>query len=104
MVPNWRIGTKLFVLTVPLIVAATLLATWALHTLSAERLQEKLKSRANSIAHQVMADRQYYGSVVVPRVTDLQGFLGVDYRASRLRTKSTTFLRLVSDRDAEGGG
>ncbi len=102
MIPNWRIGTKLFVLTVPLIVAATLLATWALHTLSAERLQEKLKSRANSIAHQVMADRQYYGSVVVPRVTDLQGSLGVDYRDVHGRFPlPATFVREVSEQMAQ---
>jgi sensor histidine kinase regulating citrate/malate metabolism len=66
--PHWRIGTKLLVLTVPLIAVATLLATWTLHRLNSERLQEKLKGRAQSIANQVMADRQYYGAVVVPRV------------------------------------
>src|SRR4026207_1110151 len=77
---NWRIGTKLLVLTVPLIAVATLLATWTLHTRNAERLQEMLKHRAHSIAAQVMADRQYYGAVVVPRVGDLKGSLGADYR------------------------
>jgi phosphoserine phosphatase RsbU/P len=101
VVPNWRIGTKLLVLTVPLIAAATLLATWTLHTLNAERLQEKLKSRANSIAHQVMADRQYYGSVIVPRVTDLKGSLGADYRDVHGRFPlPATFVREVSEQMA----
>ena len=76
MIPNWRIGTKLLVLTIPLIAVATLVAAWTLHTRNAERLQEMLKHRAHSIAAQVMADRQYYGAVVVPRVGDLKGSLG----------------------------
>lgn len=101
MIPNWRIGTKLLVLTLPLIAAATLLATWTLHTLNAERLHEKLKSRASSIAHQVMADRQYYGSVVVPRVTDLKGSLGADYRDVHGRFPlPATFVREVSEQMA----
>ena len=58
MLPNWRIGTKLLVLTLPLIAVASLVATWTLHRLTAERLQDKLRDRANSIAHQVMADLQ----------------------------------------------
>ena len=80
MIPNWRIGTKLLVLTLPLIAVASLVATWTLHSLNAERLQEKLKDRAHSIASQVMADRQYYGAVVVPRVGELNGSMGADYR------------------------
>jgi sigma-B regulation protein RsbU (phosphoserine phosphatase) len=102
--PQWRIGTKLLVLTVPLIAVATLLATWTLHTLNTERLQEKLKARANSIAHQVMADRQYYGSVIVPRVNDLNGSLGADYRDVHGRFPlPATFVREVSEQIARAG-
>ena len=98
---NWRIGTKLLVLTVPLIAVATLLGTWTLYRLNAERLQEKLKSRANSIAHQVMADRQYYGSVVVPRVKDLGGSFGADYHDIHGRFPlPATFVREVSEKIA----
>ena len=98
---NWRIGTKLLVLTVPLIAVATLLGTWTLYRLNAERLQEKLKSRANSIAHQVMADRQYYGSVVVPRVKDLGGSFGADYHDVHGRFPlPATFVREVSEQMA----
>jgi sigma-B regulation protein RsbU (phosphoserine phosphatase) len=101
---NWRIGTKLLVLTVPLIAVATLLATWTLHRLNAERLQEKLKGRAQSIANQVMADRQYYGAVVVPRVGELQGSLGADYRDVHGRFPlPATFVREVSEQIARSG-
>jgi len=101
---NWRIGTKLLVLTVPLIAVATLLATWTLHRLNAERLQEKLKGRAQSIANQVMADRQYYGAVVVPRVSELQGSLGADYRDIHGRFPlPATFVREVSEQLGRSG-
>jgi len=101
---NWRIGTKLLVLTVPLIAVATLLATWTLHTRNAERLQEMLKHRAHSIAAQVMADRQYYGAVVVPRVGDLKGSLGADYRDIHGRFPlPATFVREVSEQLGRSG-
>ena len=101
---NWRIGTKLLVLTVPLIAVATLLATWTLHTRNAERLQEMLKHRAHSIAAQVMADRQYYGAVVVPRVGDLKGSLGADYRDVHGRFPlPATFVREVSEQLGRSG-
>lgn len=104
MIPHWRIGTKLLVLTVPLIAVATLLATWTLHRLNAERLQEKLKGRAQSIANQVMADRQYYGAVVVPRVGELKGSLGADYRDVHGRFPlPATFVREVSEQIARSG-
>ena len=101
---NWRIGTKLLVLTVPLIAVATLLGTWTLYRLNAERLQEKLKHRAHSIAAQVMADRQYYGAVVVPRVGELKGSLGADYRDVHGRFPlPATFVREVSEQLARSG-
>lgn len=104
MILHWRIGTKLLVLTVPLIAVATLLATWTLHRLNAERLQEKLKGRAQSIANQVMADRQYYGAVVVPRVGELKGSLGADYRDVHGRFPlPATFVREVSEQIARSG-
>ena len=104
MIPNWRIGTKLLVLTLPLILVASLIATWTLHRLNTERLQEKLRDRATSIAHQVMADRQYYGAVVVPRVGELNGSLGVDYRDVHGRFPlPATFVREVSEQIARSG-
>jgi serine phosphatase RsbU (regulator of sigma subunit)/anti-sigma regulatory factor (Ser/Thr protein kinase) len=104
MLPNWRIGTKLLLLTVPLIAVATLVAAWTLNRLNAEHLQEKLKDRASSIAHQVMADRQYYGAVVVPRVGELNGSLGADYRDVHGRFPlPATFVREVSEQLARSG-
>jgi sigma-B regulation protein RsbU (phosphoserine phosphatase) len=104
VLPNWRIGTKLLVLTVPLIAAATLVAMWTFSRLNAERLQEKLKDRAHSIANQVMADRQYYGAVVVPRVGELKGSLGTDYRDVHGRFPlPATFVREVSEQIARSG-
>src|SRR5262245_28082492 len=98
---NLRISTKLLLLTIPLILVASLVATWILHTLNTQRLEEKLRHRANSIAHQVMADRQYYASVIVPRVLELKGSMGADYREVHGRFPlPATFVREVSEQIA----
>ena len=77
---SWRIGTKLIVFTVPLIAVVTVLAAWTMHERNALNLQEKLAHRARALHTQIMADREYYASVIVPRVIALGGSLGTDYR------------------------
>ncbi|MGH7252440.1 MAG: c-type heme family protein, partial [Nitrospiraceae bacterium] len=77
---EWRIGTKLIVYTVPLIAAMTVLVALVQHERNRGALQEKLIERAVSLHMQIMADRQYYASVIVPRIAELGGTLGEDYK------------------------
>ncbi|TAJ32148.1 MAG: DUF3365 domain-containing protein [Nitrospirae bacterium] len=97
-VRDWRIGTKLIALTVPLIVVTTLIAAYAVHRGDAAKLQEKLVQRAKSLHQQIMADRGYYAKVIVPRLIELGGTVGADYAQVHGRFPlPATFVREVSD-------
>ena len=74
-----KIGTKLILLTIPIIAVASVLAALTASSRADANLQEKLAHRAKSLVHQIMADRKYYASVVVPRLKELGGSLGPDY-------------------------
>jgi serine phosphatase RsbU (regulator of sigma subunit) len=94
-----RIGTKLIVLTVPLIAIVTLTMAVLIYQRDAAKLEDKLVHRAKSLVHQINADRQYYASEIVPRVSELGGTLGADYRAVHGRFPlPATFVREVSDK------
>ncbi|MBI3604341.1 MAG: hypothetical protein HY205_07850, partial [Nitrospirae bacterium] len=95
---QWRIGTKLIALTVPLIVVATLVAAAAVHQRDAAKLQERLVQRAKSLHQQIMADRGYYAKVIVPRLVELGGTVGSDYAQVHGRFPlPATFVREVSE-------
>ena len=86
------------VLIIPLIAVVTILAAWAVHERSTANLQEKLTQRARSLHTQIMADRQYYALVIVPRLIELGGSLGPDYRQVHGRFPlPATFVREVSE-------
>jgi len=95
---QWRTGTKLIAFTVPLIVAVTAVAAWVVYTRSAANLDAMLTQRARSLNTQIMADREYYASVIVPRVIELGGSLGADFRRVHGRFPlPATFVREVSE-------
>jgi signal transduction histidine kinase len=99
---TWPVGTKLIALTVPLILAATLLAAYAVHQRDAANLSAKLTQRARSLHTQIMADRGYYAKVIVPRVIELGGTIGVDYpRVHGRFPLPATFVREVSELTAQ---
>lgn len=92
------IGAKLIALTVPLIALATLFAAWVIYDRDVAKVYDKLQHRARSLQHQIMADRQYYASVVVPKIKELDGTVGVDYKEVHGRFPlPATFVREVSD-------
>jgi len=98
---GWLIRTKLMVLIVPLLAAVTVLTAWALHEWNTATLHEKLIQRARSLHTQITADREYYASVIVPRVLKLGGSLGEDYRHVHGRFPlPATFVRELSERTA----
>lgn len=95
---HWRVGTKLLAFTVPPFVAVILLATWAVHERSAASLEQKITARAESIHAQIMADREYYASVVVPRILELGGTLAAQYHDIRGGLPlPATFVREASE-------
>lgn len=77
---NWRVRTKLIFATIPLIAIVTMTAAWVIHLREAADLEAKLKQRALSLSTQIMADRKYYTSVIIPRAIELGGSLGNDYQ------------------------
>ncbi len=95
---NWRVGTKLLVLTIPLLAFVTVVAAWAVHQRNTASIQDKLTQRAQSLHTQIMADREYYASVVVPRIVDLGGGMRPDYHNLRGQFPlPATFVREVSE-------
>ena len=95
---HWRVGTKLLAFTVPPFVAVILLATWAVYERSAASLEQKMTARAESIHAQIMADREYYASVVVPRILELGGTLAAQYHDVRgVLPLPATFVREASE-------
>lgn len=94
----WPIGTKLVALTVPLIILTTLVAAYTVSQRDSSRVQEKLAQRARSLHTQIMADRGYYAKVIVPRLIELGGTIGVDYQKVHGRFPlPATFVREVSE-------
>lgn len=77
---SWRVRTKLIALTVPFVAVVTVFSVWAIHVRDRAILEEKLTQRARSLSTQIMADRQYYTSVVIPRAIELGGSVGEDYQ------------------------
>jgi signal transduction histidine kinase len=97
-VGNWRIGTKLVALTVPLILLTTLVAAYFVHREDEAQLREKLTQRARSLHTQIMADRGYYARVIIPRLVELGGTVGADYARVHGRFPlPATFVREVSE-------
>ena len=95
---HWRVGAKLLAFIEPPLVAIILLATWAVYERSAASLEQKMTARAESIHAQIMADREYYASVVVPRILELGGTLAAQYHDVRgVLPLPATFVREASE-------
>jgi signal transduction histidine kinase len=95
---HWGVGTKLLAITMPPVVVVILLATWAVYERSAASLKQKVTARAESIHTQIMVDREYYASVVVPRILELGGTLASQYHDVRgVLPLPATFVREASE-------
>lgn len=93
----WRVSTKLLTFTVPPLLLIILLATWAVYERSTASFEQTIISRAESVHAQIMADREYYASVVVPRILELGGELGAQYHDVRgVLPLPATFVREAS--------
>ena len=99
---NWRIATKLMALIIPLFVLLTVAVAWIDQALDEANLREKLSQRAKSLHTQIMADRAYYATVIVPRIAELGGTMGPDYAKVHGRFPlPATFVREVSEKTAQ---
>ncbi len=95
---SWPLGTKLIALTVPAIILLAALFALVLNIQTKAKLQEKLIHRARSLHTQIMADRQYYASVIVPRLEELGATLSANYRDGHgVFPLPATFVREVSE-------
>ncbi|WP_447974632.1 c-type heme family protein [Nitrospira sp. Kam-Ns4a] len=104
-VHHWRIRSKLLLSITPLIVVMTGVAAYALHLRNAADLERLLTKRAEAISLQILADRQYYASVIVPRLLEIGGTVDVDYQRAHGRFPlPATFLREVSEYTAAHKG
>ncbi len=104
-VHHWRIRSKLLLSITPLIVVMTGVAAYALHLRNAADLERLLTKRAEAISLQILADRQYYASVIVPRLLEIGGTVDVDYQRVHGRFPlPATFLREVSEYTATHKG
>ncbi len=95
---GWRIETQLIVFTIPPLVLTTIIAAWAVPERTSAALQERLTKRARILAAQIMAERTYYAEFIVPRILELGGTLGPDFRERHGPFPvPATFLREVSE-------
>jgi serine phosphatase RsbU (regulator of sigma subunit) len=76
---SWPVEKKLIIVTLPIIATASILAAYIEHSRNEAGLHDKLTSQAKNLASQIMVDRQYYATTIVPRVAQLGGTLGSDY-------------------------
>ena len=89
-------------MTLPIIMTASVLAGYVEHSRNEAGLRDKLSAQAKSLASQIMIDRQYYASAVVPRITALGGTLGADYGAVHGRFPlPATFVREAAEASAQ---
>jgi PAS domain S-box-containing protein len=95
---DWRLRTRFIVFILPVILVLTVLAAWAVYVRDTMEMKSKVSQRARSISTQIMADRKYYTSVVVPRAVGLGGSVGQDYQhISGQFPLPATFVREVSE-------
>jgi PAS domain S-box-containing protein len=95
---DWRVRSRFNLLTFPFIITMTIVAALAVHAKNKASLQDNLIKRAQSVSRQLMADRQYYATVIVPRLTELGGSVGADYQQVHGQFPlPATFVREVAE-------
>lgn len=82
---TWRITSQFLLLIFPILLLVIGVAAWVLHQQNVSRLHDKLTKRAQSVGAQILADRDYYAGVIVPRIMQLGGIMEADYRRAHGR-------------------
>jgi diguanylate cyclase (GGDEF)-like protein len=79
-VRHWSVSAKLIVMIAPLLILFLVLFAWAFA--GRQRMQvldQQTTATAEAILTQVQADREYYASTIVPRLTAMQASITADY-------------------------
>ena len=101
----WRVTTQFVAFIFPVIALVVGCAVWMIHQQNVSRLQDKLTKRADSITTQILADRDYYSRVIVPRLIQMGGIVDADYHQAHGRFPlPVTFVQEVSDQIVAQGG
>mgnify|MGYP001611677604 CR=1 FL=1 len=101
----WRVTSQFAAVIFPIILLVVGSAAWMIHQENVSRLQDKLTKRADSITTQILADRDYYSRVIVPRLIQMGGIVDADYHQAQGRFPlPVTFVQEVSDQIVAQGG
>ncbi len=96
---HWSVSTKLIVMIAPLLILFMVLFAWAFAGRQRlQALEQQTTVSAEAILTQIRADREYYSSVVVPRLSTLRASINADYhRVPNAFPLPATFLREVTE-------
>ncbi len=98
-VRHWSVSTKLLVMIAPLLILFLVLFTWALAGRQRmQTLDRQTTVMAEAILTQVQADREYYATTILPRLSSLQAIVTADYHHTpNAFPLPATFLREVTE-------
>ncbi|MGH7165407.1 MAG: diguanylate cyclase [Nitrospiraceae bacterium] len=96
---HWSISAKLIALTAPLLLVSVVAASWYFPGRQhAQFLDEQVALTAKTILSQVRAEREYYATKVIPRLTRLNAKSKADTRKGPSATPlAATVLREIAD-------
>jgi diguanylate cyclase (GGDEF)-like protein len=96
---HWSVGAKLVLMITPLLLAFTLVIAFLYPGRQREQmLEEHVTATAEAVLMQVRADREYYSSVIVPRLLNMNAKVLADYhKIPDAFPLPATFLREVTE-------
>lgn len=98
-VRHWSVSAKLIVMIAPLLILFLVLFAWAFA--GRQRMQvldQQTTATAEAILTQIQADREYYASTIVPRLSAIKASISADYhRTPNAFPLPATFLREVTE-------
>ena len=96
---DWSVSAKLIALVAPLLLLFVMVTAWYFAgTQRVQAVEQQVNSAARSFLNQVRADREYYASVVVPRLLKLNARVRADYhQVPNAFPLPVTFLREATE-------
>ena len=98
-VRHWSVSMKLLVMIAPLLILFLVLFAWAFA--GRQRMQvldQQTTATAEAILTQIQADREYYATTIVPRLTAMQARITADYHHTpNAFPLPATFIREVTE-------
>lgn len=98
-VRHWSVSAKLIVLIAPLLILFLVLFTWAFA--GRQRMQvldQHVTATAEAILAQIQADREYYTTVILPKLSGMKATISADYHHTpNAFPLPATFIREVTE-------